>query len=73
VTSVLPRPFQCVAGRDVSKDRPPELDIGRCYHEQRGAIAEDAAILNTLIAAINAEYDLTPSQWAQWYSDESCR
>ncbi len=31
-------------------------------------IAEDAGILNALIDATRAGHDLTPCQWAQWYS-----
>jgi hypothetical protein len=34
----------------------------------KAQIAEDAAFLKTLGAAINAEYDLTPAQWALWYA-----
>jgi hypothetical protein len=63
-----PRPFQQVPGRDVLNDRAPEFDIARYYYEQRAQIAEDAAFLKTLGTAINAEYDLTPAQWAQWYA-----
>jgi hypothetical protein len=62
------RPFQPVPGRDVTKDRSPGFDIGGAYYEQRNAIAEDAAVLNALIAAINSQNDLSPVQWAQWYS-----
>jgi hypothetical protein len=43
-------------------------DIASFYYEQRERIAEDAPMLRALIAAINAEYDLTRAQWAQWYS-----
>jgi hypothetical protein len=62
------RPFRNEPGRDVTKDRPPEFDIGRYYYDQRFRIAEDAPMLNALIDATRAEYDLTPPQWAQWYS-----
>jgi hypothetical protein len=62
------RPFHNVPGRDVEKDRPPDFDIARYYYEQRASLAEDAGTLNALIAAIDAEYDLTPGQWAQWYT-----
>jgi len=62
------RPFHNVAGRAVEKDQPPDLDIARYYYEQRASIAEDADILNALIAAIDAEHDLAPPMWAQWYS-----
>ena len=44
------------------------VDVARFYYDQRHVIAADAAILNALIGAINAEYDLTRGQWAQWYS-----
>jgi hypothetical protein len=43
-------------------------DLGRYYYEQRHQIAADAPMLKALITAINAEYDLTRAQWAQWYS-----
>lgn len=62
------RPFQNVPGRDYSKDRQPEFDIARYYYDQRLAIAEDASMLQTLMAATRADYDLAPPQWAQWYS-----
>jgi hypothetical protein len=39
-------------------------DIAQFYYEQRERIAEDAPMLRSLIAAINAEYDLTRAQWA---------
>jgi hypothetical protein len=62
------RPFRTVPGRDISMDRRPEFDIGRYYYDERSRIHEDAGLLKTLIDAVNAEYDLTPAQWAQWYS-----
>jgi len=62
------RLFQQVPGRDTSKDRAAEFDVARFYYDERFRIAEDAGILNALIAATAAEYDLTPPQWAQWYS-----
>ena len=62
------RLFQKVPGRDTSKDRAAEFDIARLYYDQRFRIAEDAGMLNALIEATAAEYDLTPPQWAQWYS-----
>ena len=66
--SVPPRPFQNVPGRDTTKDRAAEFDIARFYYDQRFGVAEDAGILNALIGATRAEYDLAPPQWAQWYS-----
>jgi hypothetical protein len=62
------RPFHTDPGRDAGKDQRPEYDIGRYYYDARFTIHEDAGILNALIGAVNAEYDLTPAQWAQWYS-----
>src|SRR5438093_1414104 len=62
------RPFHNVPGRNVDADRAPDFDIGGYYFEQRHAIAEDAAVFDALIAAIDASYDLNPAQWAQWYS-----
>src|SRR5262249_23539868 len=44
------------------------VDIASFYYEQRHALAEDAAILRALIGAVNAQYDLSPAQWAQWYT-----
>src|SRR3989442_2608248 len=65
---VVSRPFQNVAGRDATKDRAAEFDIARFYYDQRVSLAEDAGMLNALIGATRAEYDLAPPQWAQWYS-----
>lgn len=62
------RPFQNEPGRDVAGDRTPEFDIARYYFDQRVRIADDAAVLNALIDATQAEYDLAPPQWAQWFS-----
>ena len=62
------RPFHTDPGRDATKDRRPEYDIGRYYYDARFTIQQDAGLLNALIGAVNAEYDLTPAQWAQWYS-----
>jgi hypothetical protein len=62
------RPFQCVAGRDVAADRGADFEIARYYYDERFHVAEDAELLNALIAATKAEYDLAPRQWAQWYS-----
>ena len=66
--SVPPRPFQNVPGRDTTKDRAAEFDIARFYYDQRFGVAEDTGMLNALIGATRAEYDLAPPQWAQWYS-----
>jgi hypothetical protein len=63
-----PRSFQNVPGRDVSSDREPEFDVAQYYFDQRQAIAHDAPMLTSLMRAIAADYDLTPAQWAQWYS-----
>lgn len=60
--------FHGAGGRDRARDQPPEFDIARYYHEQRHAIVEDSAFLQQLMTAIGAAYDLTPAQWAQWYS-----
>jgi len=62
------RPFQRVPGRDASLDRAAEYDIARFYYDERLHVAEDLETLKKLIAATNAEYDLAPRQWAQWYS-----
>ena len=62
------RPFQNEPGRNFPNDRRPEIDIARYYYDQRFQIAEDAGMLNALIDATKAEYDLAPPQWAQWYS-----
>ena len=66
--NVSVRPFQHVPGRDTTKDRAAEFDIARVYYDQRFSVAEDAGMLNALIGATRAEYDLAPPQWAQWYS-----
>ena len=63
-----PRLFANVPGRGVTADRQPEFDIARAYYEQRHAIAEDLHRLRLLIGATHAAHDLTPAQWAQWYS-----
>ena len=44
------------------------FDIAGYYYQQRHRIVEDAGILNALIDATRAGHDLTPNQWAQWYS-----
>jgi hypothetical protein len=62
------RPFGGTPGRDVSKDRPPEFNLARYYYDERSRINEDAGILRSLVAAVDAEFDLKPPQWAQWYS-----
>ena len=68
-TNIRPlRPFQNVPGRDVSSDREPEFDIAQYYFDQRQSVADDAAMLTSLMRAIAADYDLTPGQWSQWYS-----
>lgn len=61
------RPFACVPGRDVAHDRA-SVDIARYYYDGRVQIAEDAALLRDLIAAVGWTNDLAPTQWAQWYS-----
>jgi hypothetical protein len=61
------RPFSSVPGRDASRDRTP-IDIAGYYYERRSHVAEDAALLRQLIAAVDWTNDLAPSQWAQWYS-----
>jgi hypothetical protein len=44
------------------------FDIARFYYDERLRIAEDLGVLRTLIAAVDAPNDLSPSNWAQWYS-----
>jgi hypothetical protein len=44
------------------------IDVAQFYYDQRRVLAEDAPILRELIRAIDAEYDLTRAQWAQWYT-----
>jgi hypothetical protein len=63
-----PKAFFATAGRDFTKDQPPSVDVARWYYEQRHRVAADAAILRSLIAAVDWTNDLSPSQWAQWYS-----
>jgi hypothetical protein len=60
--------FANVPGRNAAGDRGPVLDLATSYYEQRHAIAADRDRLRALIAATQAAYDLTPPQWAQWYS-----
>ena len=62
-----PRLFANAPGRDATRDRP-EFDVAAAYYEQRHAIAEDRDMLQSLIGATQAPHDLTPPQWAQWYS-----
>ena len=62
------KPFSSTPGRDVSRDRPSTFDVARSYYEQRHRIAEDAAALHRLRAAVDWTGDLAPAQWAQWYS-----
>jgi hypothetical protein len=51
----------------VSRNHTP-VDIATYYYEQRAQVAEDVALLNQLITAVDWTNDLEPSQWAQWYS-----
>jgi len=60
------KPFANTPGRDTGRDQPG-FDIARCYYEQRFRIAEDAATLRQLMAAVDCANDLAPAQWAQWY------
>jgi hypothetical protein len=60
--------FANVPGRDVRADRQADFDIAKAYYEQRHAIADDLDVLRSLIGATQAVHDLTPPQWAQWYS-----
>lgn len=62
------KPFARNPGRDTSKDQPTPFCIAQYYYDQRFRIAEDAAILRRLIAAVDCATDLGPAQWAQWYS-----
>jgi len=62
------RPFACTPGRNVALDRPPVLDVAKQYYDQRHLIHEDAAVLRALIGAVDWTNDLSPAQWAQWYS-----
>lgn len=62
------KPFAQNPGRDISKDRPAPFPIAQYYYDQRLRIAEDAAVLRNLIAAVDWAGDLGPAQWAQWYS-----
>jgi hypothetical protein len=63
-----PKPFSKTPGRDSTRDRPPAFDIATMYYECRMEIAADAPTLNQLIEAIDWPNDLSPTQWAQWYS-----
>jgi cephalosporin hydroxylase len=47
---------------------PHSIDVARCYYDQREYLAQDAALLETLIATVNSPNELTSAQWAQWYS-----
>jgi len=62
-----PRLFANSPGRDVSQDAPA-FDLAGAYYEQRHVISEDRDLLVALIGATQAAHDLTPPQWAQWYS-----
>jgi hypothetical protein len=62
-----PRLFANLPGRDASRDAP-SFDVAAAYYEQRHAISEDRDLLRALIDATQAPRDLTPTQWAQWYS-----
>jgi hypothetical protein len=61
------RLFANTPGRDASQD-PPPFDVALAYYEQRHTISEDRDRLIALINATHAAHDLTPPQWAQWYS-----
>jgi len=61
------RPFSCAPRRDATRDHTP-IDIAAYYYGQRAQVAEDAALLRQLIAAVDWTNDLAPSQWAQWYA-----
>ena len=63
-----PRLFANVPGRDTTADRRQDFEVAAAYYEQRLAIAEDRDMLRALIGATRAVHDLTPPQWAQWYS-----
>lgn len=63
-----PKPFAGTAGRDLAHDQATGSDVARHYYEQRGAIAADLPRLRELMAAIDNPNDLSPAQWAQWYS-----
>jgi hypothetical protein len=52
----------------MARDRPPDYDLARAYYDQRHVIAADRDLLRALIAATQAPHDLTPPQWAHWYS-----
>src|SRR5215210_2972424 len=60
--------FAKMPGPLLSADRPVEFDLAGAYYEQRHVIAADLSVLRSLIDATQATYDLTPAQWAQWYS-----
>jgi hypothetical protein len=62
------KPFGGTPGRDVALDQPRPFDIGAYYYDQRHRIHEDAAVLRQLIKAVDWTNDLSPAQWAQWYS-----
>jgi len=62
------RPFAGVAGRDATKDDRDRFDVARWYYEARDRVAADAGVLRQLIEAVDWTNDLSPSQWAQWYS-----
>lgn len=50
------------------RDRRLNGDIARYYYEQRTQIRQDAALLRSLMEAVNWLNDLMPYGWAQWYS-----
>lgn len=62
-----PRLFAHSSGRDASQD-PPPFDLALAYYEQRHAISEDRDRLRALIGATQSAPNLSPTQWAQWYS-----
>jgi hypothetical protein len=61
------RPFQHSPGRDISRDRPPQVDVARHFYDQRKQLAEDAGTLGQLIAVVDSVDNLAPPQWAHWY------
>ena len=62
------RPFARTQGRDTTRDRRSTIDIARWYYDRRHEVAEDALVLQQLIAAVDCTNDLAPTQWAQWYT-----
>ncbi len=60
--------FAATPGRDITNDQSGLYDVARWYYEARDRVAADAGTLRRLIAAVDWTNDLSPSQWAQWYS-----